>query len=468
MSYNSKTSTRKDWLLYGYLTLVAWLPIPLGSKHPWAISIAEVWCYLIAAIIVLGWINKPHPAPHIFITARFALALLCLNLVWLLLQCAPLPLPWLQTISPTAFSLYSQTGVDYASISLDRSTTWYQFQVAAYLLIFFSVSLYLIDSKRKLTWLVYVILFSALMQTMYGAMMVLSGIEHSFFISKADLHSHIGSATGTFTNRDHLAGYLEMALALGIGFMLTMLSNSSIRPRNWRQRLRQISELLLGPKARLRLVLVLLCAGLVLTQSRGGNLAFFISLGVAGIIFLLLAREKPRATIIFLSSLIILDIIVMGSFIGVSKVMTRLGETTLITEDRDDVYLATYPMIKDYFISGIGAGNYFNAFPSYKIPELSGNWNHAHNDYLEIMAEQGVIGFILLAGVVLFSIYTAIKVFRKRRYPFALGMSFAALMGTIALLIHSALDFNLQILANSSMFMIILAIPFICYNLKRQ
>ena len=99
---------------------------------------------------------------------------------------------------------------------------------------------------------------------------------------------------------------------------------------------------------------------------------------------------------------------------------------------------------------------------------LDGYWNHAHNDYLEIFAEQGVIGFALLAATVLFALFTALQTLRKRRSSLATGISFASLMGIIALLIHSAVDFNLQILANSSIFMLLLALPFICRELKTR
>ncbi len=467
-SYQSSEQPTKNWILYSYFALVAWLPIPLASNRPWGTSIAEVWCYIITASIIIIWMRNPQSLPTSFKTAKIALILLALNLVWLLIQCFPLPLSWIQILSPQAYYQYSQTGAINASISLDKSVSFNLFQEAAYLFSFFCLTLYLINSKQKLKWLIYTILLSALFQVIYGSLMALSGIEYSFFISKAALHSHIGSATGTFANRDHLAGYLEMALALGIGLMLTMLSDTNSGKKNWKKLIKNISGLLLGPKARLRIILILLCLGLVVTHSRGGNLGFFISLGVAGIIFLTLARNKPRATIIFLSSLIILDIIIIGSLVGVSKVMNRLAQTTIQTESRDDAYFATYPMVEDYFISGVGAGNYFNTFPTYKTPQLSHYWNHAHNDYLEIFVEFGFIGFSLLASVVCFSIITAIRILQNRRSPFALGMSFASLMGIVAILVHSTVDYNLQILANSSMFMIIIAIPFICYDITHQ
>jgi len=467
MSFKHLPSKSGNGVFYAFLALVAWLPLPLGSKYPWTISIAEIWCYLIVGIILVQITMYQRPLPHTFNTARIALALLVLNLIWLLVQCMPMPLSWLQSISPAAAELYRQSSVAQAPVSLDASVTFYQFQTATYLLVFFCLALYLIDSKQKLTWLIYTILASELFQAIYGAMMILTGAEYSFFISKAALHSHIGSATGTFTNRDHLAGYLEMSLSLGVGYMLTMLSDKA-KARHWRSRIRQWSELLLGSKARLRIVLILLCLGLVLTHSRGGNIGFFSGLGIAGFLFLIFAKKKPRATVVFLTSLIVLDIVLIGSWVGLSKIMQRLEHTSTITESRDDAYIATIPMINDYILTGVGSGNYFNTFPAYKTPALPGYWNHAHNDYLEFMSEQGVLGTALLAGVVLCSLGMSIQVLRKRRSPFVLGISFASLMGVASILVHSGVDFNLQILANSSMFMLILAMPFICRNLQTK
>lgn len=440
------------------------MPIPLGSKHPWAISIAEVWCYIVAGLAVVHLIRNRQTLPGAFKTASIPLVLLTINLGWILIQCIPMPLSWLQIISPAAAELYSQSGVSTAPISLDASTTYYQFQTAVFLLIFFCLILYLINTKQRMKWLVYTVLISALMQVIYGSLMILTGVEHSFFITKSELSSHIGSATGTFTNRDHLAGYLEMALALGVGLMLTMLSAKD----SGKMRIGQWLELLLGPKTRLRILLILLCLGLVLTHSRGGNLGFFTSLGVASLLFLLLARNKPRAAAIFLVSLIILDIVIIGSWVGLSKVVSRLEQTTMQSEKRDDVYLATLPMVENYPVTGVGAGNYFNAFPAYKPPQLHSYWNHAHNDYLEIMTELGLIGLSLLAGVVLYSLFIAVQTLRKRNNSFVLGMNFSSLMGTIAILIHSSVDFNLQIITNSSMFMLLLAIPFICSRLRNS
>jgi O-antigen ligase len=459
----------KKNIFYAYLGLLIWLPLPLGSMYPWGISIAELWCFSLAIFVILHCFKHGGVLPQAFKTARPALLLLTLYLCWLIFQCIPLPIGLLTILSPNAAALYesSNASILMAPISIDTHATWLDFIEAAYLSIFFCLALYLIDSKQKIRLFIYVILLSALAQAMYGAFMILSGIEYSFFISKQALHSHINSATGTFLSRNSLACYLEMSLALGIGYMLSMMKDGGAS-ESWKNWLRKWSDILLSPKARLRLILILLCLGLVLTHSRGGNIGFFASLTIAGVIFMLFARKKPRATIIFLTSVILLDIFLIGSWVGVSKVMTRLENTSVQTEQRDEVYAATLPMVEDYWLTGTGAGTYFEAFPAYKIPLLSAYSNHAQNDYLEILSEQGIIGFGLLASVVLFALFISIQTLRRRRSSLMLAMSFSSLMGIIALMIHSTVEYNLQILANSSLFMVLLALPMICRRLSTE
>jgi len=457
----------KKNILYGYLGLLIWLPLPLGSIHPWGISIAELWCFSLALFAIFHCFKHEGILPQAFKTARPALLLLLLYLCWLAFQCIPLPISVLSILSPHAAALHQlyNPHITMVSISIDTHATWLEFIEAAYLSIFFCLTLYIIDSTKKIQLLIYTILLSALAQALYGAFMILSGIEYSFFVSKQTLHSHIGSATGTFLSRNSLACYLEMSLALGIGYMLSLMKDNGATG-SWKNWFRKWSDILLSPKARLRLILILMCLGLVLTHSRGGNLGFFSSLTAAGILFMIFARKKPRATIVFLTSVILLDIILIGSWVGVSKVMTRLENTSVQTEQRDDVYAATLPMVQDYWLTGTGAGTYFESFPAYKVPILGGYSNHAQNDYLEILSEQGIVGFGLLASFVIYVLITIFQTLRRRRSSLMLAMSFSSLMAIIALMIHSTVEYNLQILANSSLFMLLLALPIICRRLS--
>jgi len=142
----------------------------------------------------------------------------------------------------------------------------------------FTLTLLLVSNKHRLVMLGYTLVFSAVFQAFYGSMMTLSGLEYGFFVEKA---AYVGFATGTFVNRNHLAGYLEMASAIGIGLLMATTSNR-VRVRSWRQRLRNLVNLMLSQKLLLRLMLAMMVIALVLTRSRMGNTGFFSSMLVAG------------------------------------------------------------------------------------------------------------------------------------------------------------------------------------------
>ena len=460
----------KSNLLLALLALLVWMPLPIGNEFPWSIAISEIWLFSLLGLCLLHMNASHHALPAAIKAAWPVFLLLGLYLLWLLLQTVQLPMAWIEQISPHAFALHlmADPAAEYASISIAPYATEQKVLEAAFLAGLFFLLIYLVDSRTKVRWLIYTVLIAALAEVLYGTMMVLSGIEYSFFIAKSDLLSHIGSATGTFHSRNSLAAYLEIALALGIGYMVSLLAKERTTG-SWRHKSRQWIEVILGPKMRLRLLLILLCLGLVMTHSRGGNIAFFASLGVAGVLFLLFARKKPRATVIFLSSLIILDIVLIGSWVGLSKVMTRLEQTSIQTELRDDVYRASIPVMQDYLFTGAGAGSFSQLMSGYKSDDLRGvgkEISYAFNDSIQIIVETGIVGFILLSGVVVYCFFIAIQRLRRDRSSLNHGLAFASLMGVTAIVIHSMVDYPMQMLATSSMFMVLLALPMICSNLK--
>jgi O-antigen ligase len=111
-------------------------------------------------------------------------------------------------------------------------------------------------------------------------------------------------------------------------------------------------------------------------------------------------------------------------------------------------------------LAGIGAGTFIYSYPAYKSDDIKADriYNNAHNDHAQFMAEFGLPAFLLLALAVLISAWWAIMAMVKRNSELFKGVGFGACMGIIALLIHSAVDFNLQIPANAYMFVLLLAL----------
>jgi len=463
------TDRLHSYLFFAYAILFIWLPMPLGSKYPWATSYMEIWIYSLAIGVSLALASGSIKLPTSFSKNRLAIVLFMSTTVWIAIQCISLPQAWLNWLSPQSANLYAQADNTQASISLNTSISWLQFHKTLALMLLFVLTLILVDSYKRLKSLVYIIVFSGFVQAMAALLLNLSGLaytvnQYTYSISDVNIPSS-ARATGFSSNPDHLAGWLEMTLAVGIGLLISMLSSQHFS--NWRQRVRHYSQTILGPKARLRFVLIILCITLVMTHSRMGNTAFFVSLMISGAIFIFLSRHASKSVIIFLTSLIIIDIVIIGSWFGFSKVVQRINQTTTISEaQRGDVYADTLAMSHDFTLTGIGAGNFFSAFPAYKIQGPSYYIDHVHNDYLEFTLNLGLIGTAPLFLLLLLCGWNIVHNLKQRRSSLILGINFASLMGITSILIHSSVDFNLQVPANAALFTMLVALPFACRNLK--
>ncbi len=453
-------------LFYALLGILIWAPLPLGSNRLWAVSLLEALVLLLAGAWLIRFSLGQVQLSRVFTKAWPLLLLMGLNCLWQLMQILPLQTEFIGYFSPGAASTYSQVAsadASWITLSLDPVITRLSLIESLALWLMLALCLLLTTSRRRLRMLALTIVLSGVFQATYGGLMTLSGTEYGFFTAKS---SYTGYATGTFINRNHLAGYLIMCLAVGIGLLLGSLHDS--QAHSWREHSRRLLQTLLGPKARLRIYLAVMVIALVLTRSRMGNTAFFASLSIAGVIALLLSRHATRATLILLGSLIIIDLFIVGTFFGVDKVVDRLQNTSTTTETRDEVVRDSLTLWGEYWTTGTGSGSYYGVFPQYRQGDVTSFYDHAHNDYLQFGSEQGVIGIGLLGASVLLSFVTGLYSHYRRRDLLMRGLSFSSLMAIIALLLHSTVDFNLQIPANAQLFVILLGLPWICLHLDRK
>lgn len=321
----------------------------------------------------------------------------------------------------------------------------------AYVLVF-ALTLLLVDSPYRLKILAYVLVLSGLAQAVYGSI--------SLALSTG------GVATGTFVNRNHFAAYLVLCVSVGIGLLVASLVDQG-RASTWRERIRRMGRLVLSSRAPLRFFLAIMVIALVLTRSRMGNASFFISLLIAGGAALLLQRRMPRPVMILIASLIVIDLLIIGSWVGIDRVRDRVVETTLQTEIRDETTSHSLALLRDYPVFGSGAGSYYLAYMRYRQgDDGEGMLFHAHNDYIELASEYGLVGLALIGGVVVLGLVQAAAAQRRRRDTFARGMGLAALMATSAMLIHASVEFNLRVPVYAATFMVVLAMAWLSLHLR--
>lgn len=433
------------WIFVSLVGVLIWAPLPFGGNRPAMWWVTEVWILLTAVSWLVIHVRGHVAFQPAFANAKWVILLLATSCLWVLFQGISADLP-----------------AGY-SISHDPHTTLVQFIKSLSYLTLFCLCLLLVRSHRRLQQLAMVLVLCGTFQAVYGTMVTVTGLDAIWFFPK---EAYRGVATGTFINRNHLAGYLEMSLAIGIGLLIANLEQGSAA--NWRANLRRWITTLLGPKARLRIYLALMVIGLIMTRSRMGNTAFFSSMMIAGVIGLALFRRSSRSVVILFASLIVIDIFLMGAFFGIDKLQERIASTSLTTEQRDEVNLLSLPILQDHLLTGTGVGSYYSTFPRYRDGTIGAQYIYAHNDYMQFGAEFGLIGVVPLALVVILSFITAIRVQIVRRSRLMKGMGFAATMAIIAIMIHSSTDFNLQINGNAVTFMVVLSLPWIALSVERR
>jgi O-antigen ligase len=136
--------------------------------------------------------------------------------------------------------------------------------------------------------------------------------------------------------------------------------------------------------------------------------------------------------------------------------------------ERGDPSARALELAKDYPVFGAGGGTFYTAFPRYRGPELKAYFDFAHNDYIQFLAETGVVGLALAGSLPLFALVLAVLALARRRDPLARGFAFAVLMGVVSLGIHSTVDFNLQIPANALAFLVLIAYGWVAMYLERK
>ena len=429
----------------------------------------EAWVFIISILWLILFFKGHVRIPNTFRSAMIPLQLFVLFLGWVLFQSIPLPANFVAFLSPVTYEVYTTTyqtigaPLDFIPLSLSRYNTYAEFlETFSYFLIF-CLMLVLVNSFQRLRLFAGIIVLSGIFQAVYGSLMTLSGLEYSFFFEKEFFR---GKATGTFISRNHFSGYLEMCLAVGIGLLISGLyTTHSI---TWREFFQRLISSILGSKIRLRIGLALMVIALVMSHSRMGNTAFFTSLTVMGLLYLLIVKNPPRSVVILFVSLIVIDVFIVGAWFGIDEVVQRLENTSTNSESRDEVVRDTLTMIRDYPLVGTGGGTYEISFLRYKGSDISIYYHHAHNDYLEFLAEYGVIGMSFLVLLVTSCLVAALLAMRQRNHALLKGMAFASSMGIIAILIHSTVDFNLQIPANAALFVALLALGPISLHLKKK
>jgi O-antigen ligase len=460
------------WWLF-CLTLLL-MPLPLGGNRSWVLLIVVPGVLATWALLLASQDSRQQLGRAIQL-AGWPLACLAGIAVLQTAQTLTLPASWLAALSPGMAQAWQ--GQASGSLSLDRfNTQLYATLTLCFASAFVFIQYFALQSARLVKRLMLVLVLAGIFQAVVGIYLYSVKADYTLFYFALQ---HVRTL-GTFTYHNHYAFYLVMALCLGLG--LIMAEPATQQSGGWKQQLNKLLAFVESRKMLLRLGLIVIVIALVLTKSRMGNAAFFTALLASMAVYLALVKPRNKNLLWLVASVVIIDIVVLGSWVGLDKVAERIGNTalsknsaTLSAMVRGQQNSAEWPrdesvearllpadyavnIIKDYPLTGTGAGTFYTIFPSYKPATVNHFYDHAHNDYVELLTDHGFIGISLFAALVLCVIARTIGVLRHRKSALAKGLAFSTIMACCAALLHSLVDFNLQQPTNAMLFTCILGL----------
>ena len=284
------------------------------------------------------------------------------------------------------------------------------------------------------------------------AFFVLSNPEWQFFEKTA----YTGYATGSFVNRNSFATFMAMSASLALALALRPRGNVSRRART------QINPINVESIAAVFIkfapVAIFISAALA-TGSRMGMLVTFLGVSVVAGLWL---RDTPgvrrKFSVWWFGGVFALVLSIFFINFG-GETFERLGTTALSADVRGSLYQQVWGMVASAPLQGHGVEGFELAYRGYQAPPVSADvrWGDAHNTYLELWAEQGLIlGSIppVLCLLLLARLWTRARRLGAHQSHFARAAVAALVIGGV----HSLVDFSLEMQANVFLLIFVVAL----------
>lgn len=435
-----------DRLIYRiFLFLLIFSPLAFGTVERWSLAIVETFSIL--ALFLLFLRNKKEPFYHVP-----GIIPLILFLTYIFLQLIPLPAAIVKIFSPATHALYTETiGVvepaPWMSLSINKKATLAEFFRFAAYVSFYVVTIQLLIKKTWLKETVNVlIVFAAFLSVLALLQEVLSN-DKIFWFRKVSVIGIPFAPFGPFVNRNHFPAFMLMIFPVVLG--LFFYYKPRVRYGALRERLTEIlnqqrtsAYILIGFSA------LLIGTSILVARSRGA----IISFGLSSILLVLMLIHKGkvrRDSGILLLLLMILLLISVGWF-GWDPIFKKFEGN--IVQSRLPIWKDCTYMIRDFPLTGAGLGTFVYLYPAYRTVPGGDILGYAHNDFVELVTDAGVIGFLFAAWFLIDLLYRSFGDFRKRRESYSICLYLGSVTGIIGILMHSFTEFNLHIGANGLYF----------------
>jgi O-antigen ligase len=258
--------------------------------------------------------------------------------------------------------------------------------------------------------------------------------------------THGGAIYGPYVNHNHYAGLMELLVPIPLVVSFSRLA---------------------GDKERIAagIAAAIMVGTVFLSGSRGGMLAIFVELMVFAVVLLRqkveLVRQKKGLQILVIVAAFAVVLVSMLTWLGGKDLTSRVASISTETHteisggmrlsiDRD-----AFVMFRNRPVLGWGLGSFPVVYPQFRSFYTNFFVNQAHNDYLQLLCEMGLLGFGTMVWFLVVLYRRGLPKIRNWMSDVSSAATLACILGVSGILVHSLLDFNLQIPANAALFYVL-------------
>ncbi len=251
------------------------------------------------------------------------------------------------------------------------------------------------------------------------------------------------NAFGPFVNRNHFAGWMLLALMLSLGYLFgRFITQTTSNTPTWRDRMLWLGSADGTTVMLTGIAVVVMGCALVWTMSRSGIAA--AGVGASILSAAAVYRSKRRSLRVALAAYLLVTVVGVVAWRGTDTLFAWYGNTQTL-EWRFALWRDTIPALKDFWVTGSGLNTYGTLMVAYAPADMSHQPREAHNDYLQLAVEGGVLlgipVFLLIVAVVRKVLHRLMQAQDEMTWWIRMG----AAAGICGIAVQELTEFSLQI-----------------------
>ncbi len=441
-----------------FVLLLLFPALMFGGIEPWAVTIIELAVLAFFTVFIFRGLGRRRLKLHFSPLFIPLLAFFCLCAVQLAISRTD---PFTSHNYP--YTLYRYSTRNSLLLLLSYS-------------VFFYTAIHSLRDLKQISRIIMLLGVFGFLFSLFSIVQKLSGTDSAYWVRKMP-----GKFYGSFFNPNNLSNYLMMIFLLSFGHIIYLVKKRSYKntfiatndSQEFQFPLKKNSQGS-GHLPLFLFFLLIILAAIIYSGSRGSIIIMIFSSLVLFIISF--HRRIPKAAVIGLLIVVLAGTVVLTVFWVSKQPIYSDGEHVEKRSDfelRGSIWRHSIKAIKHNPIFGTGSGTYKEIIQTFlpwdhPLARLSRYLTHAHNDYLELITDTGIVGFVLFIAFVVLFVTAVVKNLLKKGGLFARSLGYSGCAVMLAMGVHSLIDFNIRIPANGFLFAAVCAMTYFGLHYRKD